>query len=202
MLIRSSIALVLAISVTFSLLFVMQKLIEIGKTPLKKDDKLQYVDFVRVKQDESTQTKKVKPKKPPPPEEPPPEMPEPQTESLNPDVQTISISAPNMGNELDMGGIGMSSADGDYLPLVKVNPIYPRRAQSRGLEGSVLLEFTVTKSGAVINAIVIEADPPRIFDNAAIKAALKFKYKPRVVDGEPIDVVGVQHLITFKMEGK
>ena len=47
--------------------------------------------------------------------------------------------------------------------------------------------------------MVVEADPPGIFDRAAQQAALKFKYKPKVVNGEPIDVAGVRNLITFEL---
>ena len=67
------------------------------------------------------------------------------------------------------------------------------------MRARVLLEFIVTKTGAVANPVVIEASPPGIFDRAAINAALKFKYKPKVVDGEPIDVAGVRNRITFEL---
>ncbi|MCG8533675.1 MAG: energy transducer TonB, partial [Pseudomonadales bacterium] len=71
---------------------------------------------------------------------------------------------------------------------------------SRGIEGYVILEFTVTKNGSVKDPVVIEAYPERIFNSTAMKAALKFKYKPRIVDGEPVDVAGVQNKLTFQIE--
>jgi len=77
---------------------------------------------------------------------------------------------------------------------------FPPRAQSRGQEGWVLLEFTVTETGAVVDPVVIEAQPPGVFDEAAKKAAVRFKYKPRIVDGKGVRVPKVQHLITFKIE--
>ena len=76
---------------------------------------------------------------------------------------------------------------------------YVKVRTSDGIEGYVLLEFIVTKTGAVMDPVVIEAKPPGIFDRAAINAALKFKYKPKVVNGEPIDVAGVRNLITFEL---
>ena len=88
--------------------------------------------------------------------------------------------------------------DGDYLPIVKVAPIYPRRAQARGIEGYCLLEFTVTRLGTVRDARAIECSSS-LFERASVNAALKFKYKPRVVDGREIEVPGVQHLIRFEM---
>ena len=89
--------------------------------------------------------------------------------------------------------------DGEYLPIVKVNPQYPRRAQTRGIEGYVIVEYWVTKTGAVRDPVVIDAKPPGIFNRAAINAALKYKYKPKVINGEPVDVPGVKTRITFEM---
>ena len=97
-------------------------------------------------------------------------------------------------------GVAAGTADGDYLPIVKVAPVYPQRAIDRGIEGYVIVEFTVTKTGAVRDPKVVEYHPSTIFNKAAIDAALKFKYKPRVVNGEPIEVHGVLNKITFKLE--
>jgi protein TonB len=59
----------------------------------------------------------------------------------------------------------------------------------------------VTKNGSVRDAIVIKAEPEGIFDRAAMDAALKFKYKPRVVDGVAMEVAGVQNKISFQIDG-
>ena len=53
-------------------------------------------------------------------------------------------------------------------------------------------------TGTVRDPVVIEAKPPGVFDRAAVQAALKFKHKPKVVNGEPIEVSGVRNL--FKCE--
>ena len=97
-------------------------------------------------------------------------------------------------------GIGDYTSDGEYLPMYKVKPQYPRRAQQRGIEGWVVVEFTVTETGTVEDPVVSSSDPPGIFDRAAINAALKFKYKPRVVDGKAIRVSGVKNRIIFELE--
>jgi protein TonB len=86
------------------------------------------------------------------------------------------------------------------VPIVKVAPIYPRRALSRGIEGYVIVEFTVTPQGTVVSPEVVEAEPEGIFERAAMDAAKKFKYKPRMVDGKAVSVPGVQNQITFKMK--
>jgi len=72
---------------------------------------------------------------------------------------------------------------------------------SRGIEGYVIVEFTVTKQGTVRDPQVVKAVPESLFDRAAMDAALKFKYKPRVVNGEAVEVAGVQNKISFQING-
>ena len=124
-------------------------------------------------------------------------------QQANPNTNAVSTSftADVQTDSGLSGGLNLESADGDYLPIVKVAPIYPRRAQSRGIEGYVIVEFTVTKNGSVRNPLVIESQPEGIFDRAAMDAALKFKYKPRVVDGVATEVAGVQNKISFEIDG-
>ena len=63
----------------------------------------------------------------------------------------------------------------------------------------MLVEFTVTAAGTVKDVVVADAKPPKIFDRAAITAAGKFRYKPRVINGKAVEVQGVQNLIRFEM---
>lgn len=197
MVVRYAIGVGLGALITFLLFLIMQAVISNDEAKIDEGVKGRLLDMVRLTEDEEIQTKQRKPKPPPPPDEPPPDMPKPQFESS--DVSTgVDIGAVDINVDLNIGGGGFSS-DGEYLPIVKVAPVYPRRAQTRGIEGYVLLEFIVTKTGAVRNPMVIESKPPGIFDRAAINAALKFKYKPKVVNGEAIDVAGVKNRITFEL---
>jgi protein TonB len=93
----------------------------------------------------------------------------------------------------------MNIAEGDYLPIVRVAPVYPARALSRGLEGYVDMSFTVTPTGTVENPMILYSTSS-LFDRAATQAVLKFKYKPRVVDGVPVAVPNVKTRISFKIE--
>ncbi len=187
----------LAIVVTFGLLFLMHSLIEADRKAPKEEETRKIADITMPDTKIETRYDTEKPEKPEDPEEPPPDMPEPEfdTPDVNPDA--ISMSAPKASLTAKVGGIGGFSSDGEYLPIVKVQPAYPRRALSRGIEGYVIVEFTVTKNGSVRDPVVIEADPENIFNSAATKAALKFKYKPRVIDGEPVEVPGVRNKISF-----
>lgn len=198
MAIRYAIGVVLGLVTTFLLFLMMEAMIRSDRNPFSDSFDGRIVDIVRLDQDEEIEIKKRKPPKPPPPDEPPPDMPKPDFDNAA-ISQGVDVGAVNVNVDLNVGGVGGFSSDGEYLPIVKVAPVYPRRAQTRGIEGYVLLEFIVTKTGAVENPVVIEASPPGIFDRAAVNAALKFKYKPKVVNGEAIDVAGVRNRITFEL---
>ncbi len=87
-----------------------------------------------------------------------------------------------------------------HVPLVKVAPVYPSSAQRTGQEGYVILEFTVDVDGRIRNPIVIEESPEGVFADAAIDAAKKFRYLPKVVDGKFVPVAGVRNRISFELE--
>jgi periplasmic protein TonB len=198
MIVRYVIGVTLGAVATFTLFLLMQALIKSDKSPFDEGITGKIVDFVRLQEEQDIEVRVRKPKPPPPPDEPPPDMPDPTFESSDVSIG-VGFGAIDTTINMNVGGVGGFSSDGEYLPIVKVAPVYPRRAQTRGIEGFVLLEFVVTRTGAVRDPVVIEASPPGIFDRAAIQAALKFKYKPKVVNGEPIDVAGVRNLITFEL---
>ncbi|MDC0602330.1 energy transducer TonB [Aliiglaciecola sp.] len=201
--VRLLLAIVFAFFITVSLFFLMQALIASGDQTLEEAKPGAVLDFVRLKKEEAVEQKDRKPRKPPPPKEPPPQMDQPQMDSPTPDGDGGGMAfEADVGGDIELGGgLALDSGDGEYTPQVKSAPVYPRRALSRGIEGFVIVEFTVTKLGAVRDVIVVEANPANIFDQAAMDAAAKFKYKPRVVNGEPVEVSGVQNRITFEIDG-
>ncbi len=91
------------------------------------------------------------------------------------------------------------SSDGDLMPIVKVAPIYPVEAQKQRIEGYAVIEFVVTELGSVADPVVVESNPSGVFDQAALAAVVKFKYKPRVVHGQPVEVSGVRNRIAFAL---
>jgi periplasmic protein TonB len=201
MIIRYGSSLLIASFITFGLFFLMQFLVAMGNAEIKKDDGLKIMDMVRVNREEDLQTRDRKVEKPPEVEAPPPDLDIPQTQSLKPSANSVGFGRTGVDATANISGGGFGGiTDGEYLPIVKVTPIYPRRAQERGISGDVLLEFTVTSLGTVEDIIVIEANPPGYFERAAMNAAKKFKYKPKVVNGEPMSVAGVRNLITFQIE--
>ena len=197
--IRLGLAALAAVFTTFTILWVMQILIATGKGAITSKYEGRFIDFVRIEKDETLDTKTLKPKKPPEPEQPPPDTP-PQLDEIDASVQTVNIGAVDTEVGVNVGGIGgFNAAEGEYLPIVKVAPIYPNRALTRGIEGHCIVVYTVTRNGTTKDPKVVECTSS-LFANASVKASGKFKYKPRVINGQPIDVPGVMHKITFELE--
>jgi protein TonB len=200
--VRLVIGIILGLVVTAALFWTMQYLIETADRELNEGASGSLVDFVRLKRDESIQRRQLKPKKPPPPDAPPPQPPTPQLDNLNPNAEKIAISAAPVETDIEMsGGFSLGVGEGDYLPIVKVAPIYPQRALSRGVEGYCVVQYTVTRQGTIRDPFVIEDQcTSSLFHRASVQASLKFKYKPRVIDGEAVEVPGVQNKFTFEIE--
>ena len=197
---RYAFSIAIGVVVTLSLLFIMQLLIATGKAALTEPRERAQLDFVRVKRNENLNTEDFTPDKPPPPPEVPPEAPPQEMDSIDPNAPSINVPPPSVSADTGIGGPGgMNIAEGDYLPIVRVAPVYPARALSRGLEGYVDLSFTVTPAGTVADPVILFSTSS-LFERAAQRAVLKFKYKPRVVDGVPVAVPNVKTRISFKIE--
>lgn len=197
---RYAFAIITGTLVTLSLLFLMQLLIAYGEEAITKPRAKHMLEFVRVKRNENVQTEDIKPEKPPPPPQVPPDVPPQEQDNMDANAATINIPPPSVSSDVQIGGPGgMNIAEGDYLPIVRVAPVYPARALSRGIEGYVDMGFTVTTTGTVRDPVVLFSTSS-LFERAATQAVLKFKYKPRVVDGQPVDVPNVKTRITFKIE--
>jgi len=191
-----------AIGVTFGLFYVMQALI------LGKDAKLDkpigtMIDFVRLKKESELETKKRKMPEKQEPEEPPPP----------PDLSMAKSNAPDQGLQemafavdvdVDVGGtdVAIAASDSDVVPIVRVNPQYPLRASERGIEGWVEVEFTISKTGTVKNPRVLNSYPSSIFDREALKAIRKWKYNPKIEDGQPVERPGVKVRLKFDLSGQ
>lgn len=89
--------------------------------------------------------------------------------------------------------------DGPLVSMVRVRAVYPPRAAEIGLEGYVIVQFDVSETGRATNVTVVESSH-RLFEKAAIDAARKFRFRPRMVDGHPQPSYGVRNLFRFEME--
>jgi len=114
----------------------------------------------------------------------------------------IARASVEIDTGLELSNASISATDGDYLPLVAIAPQYPTRAAQRGIQGWCLVSFTVDGLGNVVedSITVVDAEPPNIFDRSSLRAAARFKFQPRVVDGQGVEVSGVQYLFRYQLE--
>jgi protein TonB len=203
MLVRYTAALVLALGITFGLFFTMQLLISMGANEFSDIGKGNVIEFVRLKRQSELQLRKRQlPKKKKPPKPPPPpemKMAAPDT----PDQGEMAFAAPSLDLDLNIGtGVGLASGSGDAdtVPLVRVPPQYPIRASERGIEGYVDIRFTISPAGTVKDAVVIRAKPKGVFNRSALKAIKKWKYKPKVENGVPVERPGIEVRLSFDLD--
>ena len=195
---RLSLSSVLGLFITFGLVFVMFKLIDSGNKDMDEEKAIKIPDFLHVERELTENVKKTEVEKPDEPETPPPDIPEDQIEFEVPD-NVVSMAAPKVSTSLN-ASLGTFARDSDYIPVYVPQPQYPRRAQSRGKEGYAVIEVIITTTGGVRDPKLLEEDPEGWgFGRAAMKAALKLKYNPRVVDGVGQEVPGVLYKFTFNM---
>ena len=90
--------------------------------------------------------------------------------------------------------------DRDVIPIVRIAPDYPPTALKSQTEGWVKVQFTITPTGTVHDAFVVDSSPNDVFDAAALKAIARWRYNPKVEDGVPVERVGVQTVIRFQLQ--
>jgi protein TonB len=194
------VAVLFGAAITFSLFYLMQALIATGSREVEERTSIRIADITIPEIEIEVTRQEPKPEEPDVPEEVPdlPDM----------EIDTMDMSAGDAINvarvNVDVGGIDATAVvginDSEMLPIVTVPPQYPNRALSRGIEGWCLVMFTVTETGTVINPVVVDADPPDVFDNASVRAVTRFKYNPRVENGVPVPVDGVQYLFRYNVD--
>jgi protein TonB len=196
----------MAIFITVGLFFLMVALISLGDSSIKTDNSRKLADIIMPDRDIDTLIDIVD--KPEEPEQQPDDIAQPEVD-LQP-LAGVDVSLPKPKANFTAGGSFFR--DGEYIPLFKVTPIYPRRAQERGIMGYAIVAFTITETGTVEDVVPLEGycGDPRdettdfracsIFNSAASRAALKLKYKPKIVDGNAVKVFDVPHKFTFILE--
>ncbi|GLO02117.1 protein TonB [Pseudomonas putida] len=90
------------------------------------------------------------------------------------------------------------AASRQYLPIAKEAPDYPQRALDRNIEGECTVAYTVTPQGQVSDPQVVGQCHP-LFVKPSLAAAKRFRYQPRVVNGQAVAVANVKNTFTYKI---
>ncbi len=204
---RFPIALVLGLVVTSTLFSTLWALINVHfRTHSIKATK---IEFTRLRRDTDVSTikREEKPKFEKPVEMPlTPQIARASFSNTGAAVAATFVSVPTVNVRAGMAmnlaqGVSVGGMDQDAMPLVRIAPDYPPRAQSRGVEGWVLVQFTITAAGTVKSAVALDADPKGYFEDAAVAAVSRWKYNPRIEDGQAVERRGIRVKLTFKLEG-
>jgi protein TonB len=184
----------LAVAVVFALLFLMQFLIASDLKEPEDTDRVKIADIWQEKQEIQDQVKDRKIDEIDEPEEPPPDIPKQDIE-IDTDLDTVDISSAKVTANVDIS-LGGGFSDGDIIPLVAIQPDYPRRALERGTEGYCVVTFVITTQGTTRDIKVVESTHS-MFERSSIRAAQRLKYKPRIIDGTAVEV---DHFYKFTFE--
>ena len=197
MIIRLNIALIFGALLSLAMFWVMWKLIS-GPIDAASMRTATRIEFTRMRKDTEVASKreqKVERERPPPA----PEVPRMafSSGSVESNVATLTPTV-DAGSAMSKMSLSAGS-DRDTIPLVRVPPDYPQRAISRGLEGWVQVQFTITGTGSVKDAVVVKSSS-KIFEEAALKSIARWRYNPKIEGGVAVDRVGVQTIIRFTLE--
>jgi protein TonB len=142
--------------------------------------------------DRSMPTKPKRPEALPRPEKPLPVEIERTTTRMVPDFPGLELttgtggpSGPSLCGNFAVECSALTE-DGEVVALARIQPMYPRRQALMGIEGFVTIEFTITATGSVIDARVINSEPRRVFDQSALRAIVKWKFRPRIINGKAV----------------
>ncbi len=107
-------------------------------------------------------------------------------------ISGISQKDFNISDSLFATAFKLTEVDQPPRVLRSFPPQYPFLAQRKGLEGRVVIRFVVDRDGQVAEPEVSEVEPPDIagiFDQAALDAVVRYRFKAAIKDGEPVDCI-------------
>ena len=190
--------------VTFGLFVLMAYLVKADvRPPLKEESISVQISMVEPDDDVNLRERRL-PKKPEPPKNPPPPKTQRVAKAERPKVQSMNLNLGKVsvglaGNGLYLGPAGGSMGDGEAIPMVIINPRYPRKASMEGIEGWVKFKFTISPDGSPKDVELVDAQPRRIFERDARRAIYKWKFKPKVVDGKAVEQHNMLYTMQFKL---
>ncbi|TVR51606.1 MAG: energy transducer TonB [Puniceicoccaceae bacterium] len=196
-----------ALVVVLGLFMAMQMMVSGDRRDPLEITPPQPIEFIRLQRDDPLQTIQRRiPEKPPPPETPPPPQLDvdiaetPQQQDLRMEMPNIDLSFRGTGGAVFSGyGVQRGSGDSGLIPLVRVAPQYPQQAAVQGIEGWVRVGFTITPEGTVQQPRVLESSPRGVFESAALRAILRWRFQPKIEGGVAV-AQRAEQILTFNLE--
>ena len=195
-------AIMLSVAVSFGIIYFMSVLVNMRKGDMVGKSDNTNIEFLRVKKDSQTSERKRKLPEKPENTKTPPKSPNIDTSTSDDDMNSdMAMASPEFSSKLNGDGLFSPGSGGSQslMPIVRIMPQMPRKAAMRGIEGYVIVNFTVSKTGSTKEITIAEAVPANIFNKAARRAISKWRYRPQVVDGKAIETQQSVRL-DFKLE--
>ena len=188
----------IAALVTIGIFAGMHALIKSDGVPTVSPEPLVFTTSIM---DDITDKEPTRTEKKPPPE--PRVIPErtkiiPNNNNDTPTIDDFSYQKPNISPDMLQPALAV---DQQPRPVVRVNPSYPNTAARDGIEGFVTLSFSVNSAGVVENVEIIDAKPTGVFERNARRALRKWKYQPKMQDGNPVAMHGLRVTLDFTLSG-
>ncbi len=197
---RLAFPLLIAFALNVALFVVMQAMVVQKRIRLADVSDFQLANFIRV-----PEASKPPPSRREAPSKPSAEAHQAETTSLaQNNQQGSSLNVPaSFEFGFDAGGVGAPKIYMDSLltAIIRTPPVYPSRAAARGVEGYVDILYTITKTGLVEDPVVLEAQPEGMFEKAAMRAIVRWKYSPMLENGKPIAVKAKARVIFRLAQG-
>lgn len=197
--IRTPLVLPVAGAVTVGLFLLMRSLVDIG--PVSFDEAIDRPSIeidVGVPDTEVDRTRR-------------PNLPEPVDPPPAPETTPVDRAVPDSGQlvgvtpappidrtELTPTG-GTFAADGNPIPVVRINPVYPDNLAIRGVEGQCTMLFDIMPDGRTANVRAINCTNTG-FANASVRAVERWRYSPQVRNGQPEIYHGATTQLIFRLE--
>lgn len=209
---RLMLILLLAIGLNLGLFLIMDSMVSTGSMRTVELMDVEPVEFVRTVVDEETRSRDRR--TPPPPK--PREIARPQAQvtdiaqratalDVSSSYEISSLLGEGGGAAIAQNVLASSVGDFDVLmandlvPISMLPPQFPPAARARGIEGWVDVIFVVSTRGDVEEAWVVESEPPEMFDQAAIDAAMRWRFRPVTENGEAVPAERIIR-INFSLE--
>lgn len=182
--------------VTGGLLYLMQLLVNAAPETVQEAGMRHNIGWIRLLPEEHLVVDTAHPVRPAPPAPTPPD-PRHREQGPGPGLVLPPVTPP--APTVTGPGFATGLLDGPLVPVIIVSPEYPVRAATQGLEGQVTVRYDVTESGVVANVVVLESSH-KVFEAAAVQAAYRFRYKPRIVDGVAQETRDLRNRFVFRMD--
>lgn len=204
----------LALCLSMLLFYLLALITSVDDLRVPEKQFIPNLEFMLVRQESEIELRKRQ--LPPEPEElvqqRQPEIPQLQPQSalaVNADLPNIDLPDIDMGIQISLSpslrnlSVTASTMAVDTNPTVlsQISPRYPQRALRRRQEGQVVVEFTITEMGTVKpgSVIVVASTPQGVFDKSVLRTIQRWRFKTRVVNGQPVPFKARQKL-EFKLE--